>query len=236
MKRSEFRSLIEERDRLYKGLSKADIIRHEIYVKRIREIDKLLNFQMLEKYGNYFYLSNEFIEEMFTIGFDKIMLMLESYFKNMEDVKIYTDLKWWGDEISGSSGKFLMISTPRKVYNLGEVRYNKSLKILFNPGCSELKENYFLGYEKNEGTWGTLVKKYPDLIDYMWEQFFELKNESKKEKIGLISKMIARNNEEQEILKNPQLRENRISELEQQNKDLGTELSKLTDSLEEIEI
>ena len=236
MKRNEFRILIEERDSLYKGLAKADIIKHEIYVKRIREIDKLLNFEMPEKYGNYFYLSYKFIEEMFTIGFDKIMLMLESYFKNMEDVKIYTDLKWWGDEISGSSGKFLMISTPRKAYNLGELRHNESLRVLYNADCYGLKENGFTGYEKNEGTWGTLVQKYPDLIDYMWEQFFELKNQSKKEKIGLIGKMIARNNEEQEILKNPQLRENRISELEQQNNDLGTELSKLTDSLEEVEI
>ena len=49
MKKNEFRSLIEERDSLYKGLARADIIKHEIYVKRIKEIDNLLNFKMPEK-------------------------------------------------------------------------------------------------------------------------------------------------------------------------------------------
>ncbi len=221
MKKDEFRSLIEEYKGELKNISKNQKI-------KMMEIGRLLNFKMPENEWNYQACLNRFIEEIFTIGLDKIMLMLKDYFDGKG--RVYTEYRYWGDEMVSSGDRFLMVSISRKVYNLGSIRNNESLKALY-------KGFEFVPFkEEAEGTWATLLKTYPALEDYLWEQFFELKNQSKKEQMSLISEMINKNNKEQAVLRDPQLRENRISELVQEEYNLDAQLSKITESLEEIEV
>lgn len=238
MKKEEFRALIEERGRLYSTLIKWSIRENEelLIRKKILEIDKLLNIKIPDDSTNYWFSSYNIIENLFTIGLDNIKQILESYFSDKGNVKVIVDYRLSGDEMVTLSGEYLLVITPRAKYNLGSIRYNEALRILYNPNFTQLKRSYISHINKNEGTWETLLKKYPDLIDYLWQKFFELKNQNKKEKISIISDMIKKNNYEQTLLKSPELRDIRITELMQEKNTLDDELSKLTNSLEEIEI
>lgn len=62
------------------------------------------------------------------------------------------------------------------------------------------------------------------------------RNEEKIQKKSLIQTMIDERNKEQELLENPEVRQNRIEQIEKEKSSLREELNSLNESLTEIEL
>ena len=77
---------------------------------------------------------------------------------------------------------------------------------------------------------------YPDLREYLWNEFKELKNAEKRKEMTLIQKMLAKNNEEIELLISPSKREARISELLDESTKMQKQIEEISECLEEIDI
>jgi len=232
MKQEEFRALIEEKVEIINKFDNySKTLKHEEknkILKRIIEIDKKLNWKQPnskhyeEKYHLYF--SIKFLDEIFRVGYDNLKKWLSAYFKECEFIKI--------EEDECNITKKLMVKTPQKKYNLGDVKCNDCLRFIYN----EKYLNCPFDFKVGEENCYTLLRDYPDLIDFMWQRYFEFKNQHKKEKIGLVEKMIAKNYNEEKILTNPILRKVRLLELDKERDELDEELFLLKTSLDEIDI
>ena len=106
-----------------------------------------------------------------------------------------------------------------KVYGLGQ--YNDILYCL----C---------GFETRD--WGKLLKDYPNLRDFIWEGFKELKQQEKRDQISLIERMIQEKIKQQEILEKPQLREAKIAELKREKRELESMKLLIKESYDDIKI
>ena len=218
MKFEEFKSLIEERKDLccivYKYIYSINKEWKDKFHK-IREIDQILFLhEEFEKPYYYEYLNNmkRKIEDIFAVDNSSIFDMFRSFFdSNQIDYSIM---------YNNSIGPLdITLHTQKDKYNL---ILNNSLKCL---GCNDASYD-----------WDKLLNDYPELKDYLWNEFKNIKNKHKEEEIKLVKKMIDKNRKEKRILTVPMFRENRINELDKERNELDDRLSNLKDSLEEIEI
>ena len=210
MKFVEFRSLIEERKRLVNGVDK------EKNFLRIQEIDQKLCPEKFNKYkcldkSTYLDWMQSEINLFFEVGRENVIKMLENFFKDKAEI-CHTGL---GKSI------FVEIESISKfiVYYLG--KNNDILYCL----CADGKEK-----------WRKLLHDYPDLREYLWNEFKELKNAEKRKEMTLIQKMLAKNNEEIELLISPSKREARISELLDESTKMQKQIEEISECLEEIDI
>ena len=111
------------------------------------------------------------------------------------------------------------LRTTKGTYDLG--CYNDILYCL----CAQGKDG-----------WELLLRDYPSLKDYLWYEFLMFKNEEKLTRKSLIQTIIDERNKEQELLENPEVRKNRIEQIEKEKHSLRDELNSLNASLSEIEI
>lgn len=208
MKFEEFKSLIEERKRLVHGVDK------EKNYLRIQEIDEKL---CPEKYGKYKDLGKSIYLEwmqseinlLFEVGRENVIKMLENFFKDHAEICHYG----YGESI------FVQIQHIKKcvVYYLG--KYNDILYCL----CIDGQED-----------WEKLLHDYPDLREYLWENFKSLKQQEKRAQVSLIQKMLKEKNQEQEVLENPKLRETKIVEIRKEKRELENMLSLVKNNFYEI--
>ena len=208
MKFEEFRSLIEERKRLVHGVDK------EKNYLRIKEIDKKL---CPEKYGKYKDLDKSIyldwmksaINLLFEVGRENVIKILESFFKDKAEICCNMH----------NNSIFVETQPIQKctVYYLG--KYNEILYCLCGDGQEE---------------WEKLLHDYPDLREYLWENFKGLKQQDKRAQVSLIQKMLKEKNQEQEVLENPELREAKISEIRKEKRELESMLSLVENSFDEI--
>lgn len=84
--------------------------------------------------------------------------------------------------------------------------------------------------------WEKLLRDYPNLKDYLWNKFKELKNTEKRNEMTLIQKILAKNNEEIDLLISPSKREARISMLLDEGTKMQKQIEVISESLEEIDI
>ena len=211
MKFKEFKSLIEERKRLVHGVDK------EKNFLRIQEIDEKLcpgKYKDLDKSTYLDWMKSE-IYLMFEVGCEKIEKMLKIYFKDQEcNMSQYTTFNQYEEASLG-----MEITTTKQTYDLG--CYNDILYCLCTDG---------------KGDWELLLRDYPDLKDYLWNEFKELKNAEKRKEMTLIQKRLAKNNEEVDLLISPSKREAKISELLDEGTKLQKQIEEISESLEEIDI
>ena len=214
MKFVEFRSLIEERKELAKGLI------GDITFLRIKEIDKKLCYEEYIKIKDitnkplYLDLMKSKINLLFEVGYEKVAEMLKKYFTDEGGDIAYTSYPY-----RENIPTFMELRTTKGTYDLG--CYNDILYCLCTKGIE---------------SWERLLKDYPNLKDYLWNEFKELKNAEKIKEMTLIQKMLAKNNEEIDLLISPSKRETRISELLDESTKMQKQIEEISESLEEIDI
>ena len=93
------------------------------------------------------------------------------------------------------------IVTTKGSYDLGSIEQNNILFCL----CNDARD-----------CWSLLLRDYPDLREFLWNEYKLLKNVEKEEQISLIEKMIKEKNKEKELLENPEIREGRIFQIKKE--------------------
>lgn len=215
MRFEEFRSLIEERKRLTSGEidSKAFL--------RIKEIDSLLCPKKFRKYKNinqvHLYLQimrigADGINSYFEIGFENVNYLLELFFANKKNCKIYYD-KYHFKE---NTPLRLRVMIKDNVYRLGD--YNDILFCLSETGFHD---------------WDRLLEDNPGLKEFLWDEFKKIKNAEKQNRKSLIKTMI---NEKDKKLNNSEISFSEKVELKRIKQSLNEVLEDVNQSLEEIEI
>ena len=203
-------NLIEERKRLVHGVDK------EKNFLRIQEIDQKLCPEKWSKYKGldksiYLDWMQSGINLLFEVGRENVIKMLENFFKDQAEI------------CCNGQGKSIFVETQpiqkSTVYCLG--KYNDILYCLVAAGQRD---------------WEKLLHDYPDLREYLWENFKSLKQQEKRAQVSLIQKMLKEKNQEQEVLENPKLREAKITEIRKEKRELENILSLVEKSFDEIEI
>ena len=154
------------------------------------------------------------INLLFEVGYEKVAEMLKNYFTNEGGEITYTSYPY-----RENNPTFMELRTTKGTYDLG--CYNDILYCL----CAQGKDG-----------WELLLRDYPSLKDYLWYEFLMFKNEEKLTRKSLIQTIIDERNKEQELLENPEVRKNRIEQIEKEKHSLRDELNSLNASLSEIEI
>lgn len=213
MRFEEFRALIEERKKLTSGLI------GEITFLRIKEIDKKLCYEEWLEFKDvtniklYLDLMKSKIYLLFEVGYENVGRVLKKFFKDEAKIVINKYHYREGQPV------YMGLIIYKRCYNLGF--YNDILYCL----CTDGKED-----------WEILLRDYPDLREFLWQEFKALKNAKKTDQISLIKKMVEERNQEQDFLTSPEKTAARIREILQEKEELNTQLSSLKDSLEEIEV
>lgn len=214
MKFEEFKSLIEERKELARGLI------GDITFLRIKEIDKKLCYEEWLKVKDitnktlYLNLMKSKINLLFEVGYEKVAEMLKNYFADEGGEITYTSYPY-----RENNPTFMELRTTKGTYDLG--CYNDILYCLCTQGTD---------------CWELLLRDYPNLKDYLWYEFLMFKNTEKLTRKSLIKTMIDERNKEQELLENPEIRQNRIEQIVKEKHSLRDELNSLNASLTEIEV
>lgn len=210
MKFEEFKSLIEERRRFIQFSDDAKIF------SRIKEIDEKLiaeKFEMCKGFSRdiYFQYTKSVLNNLFEVGKENVINILERYFKDKADVILSKE----------DNSLWVEIKTEKetKLYGLGQ--YNDILYCL----C---------GFETRD--WGKLLKDYPNLRDFIWEGFKEFKQQEKRDQISLIERMIQGKSKQQEILEMPHLREAKLAEIKREKRELESMKFLIKESYDDIKI
>ena len=215
MKFEEFRSLIEERKELYSNIAKYYYnpnFKNRLY--RIIEIDRILYpNEMFEKFDFETLIKRESkIENLFEAEGNYVIDILKKFF-NKNNIKYSIGYNY-------SIGVLdIIIITKKDKYCL---ILNGTLNCLC---CNNVSFS-----------WEKLMRDYPNLKDYLWKEFKELKNAEKRKEMTLIQKRLAKNNEEIDLLISPSKREARISELLDNGTKMQKQIEEISESLEEIDI
>ena len=222
MKFEEFRSLIEERKELAYILDNhINVEDWEIKMNRILERDQTIfskeniiaRYKEIGHWAIYLNSMKSSIYFIFEIGYENVVNMLKKYFKDEAELIFKKYHYKAGEPVE------MTIKVKDVKYNLG--LYNDILYCL----CANCKAE-----------WGLLLRDYPDLKDYLWNEFKELKNAEKRNEMTLIQKRLAKNNEEIDLLITPSKREARISELLDEGTKMQKQIEEISESLEEIDI
>lgn len=214
MKFEEFRSLIEERQEIAKGLI------GDITFLRIKEIDKKLCYEEWLKIKDvtnktlYLNFMKSKINLLFEVGYEKVAEILKNYFADEGGEITYTTYPY-----RENNPTFMELRTTKGTYDLG--CYNDILYCL----CTQGKDG-----------WKLLLRDYPHLKDHLWNEFKELKNAEKRKEMTLIQKRLAKNNEEIDLLISPSKREARISELLDSGTKMQKQIEEISESLGEIDL
>lgn len=217
MRFEEFRSLIEERKKLYYILENhINVEDWEIKMNRILEIDQKLfpeeniifKYKEIGHWAIYLDSMKSKINLLFEVGRENVIKILKLFVENQ------------GEVVCNRNDNSIFVKICKKqnlvIYGLG--KDNDLLYCLCGDGKSD---------------WGELLHDYPDLKEFIWEEFKKIKNKEKLKRKSLIEKMIE---EKDKKINNPEIEFDEKFELIRTKYSLKEVLENVNQSLTEIEI
>lgn len=149
--------------------------------------------------------------KLFYVETETVKRFLQSYFNNKN---IKSEIFYEGYYLN------MMIYVNNKGYNLGWHSENVSLRCLYMGAW-------------NDG-WKELFEDYPDLVDFLWESYKNLKLGQKKEEQSLIRRRIEKNKIQLDFLTNQFRIEERVKELVLDCKNMEEKLGILSQEIDEF--
>ncbi len=159
-------------------------------------------------FGSYEY-SNIKLNKIFNVGAENVKKMLIKFFQKHDDA----DVEFFGFVIK------LAVVTDKNNYVLGTYTSNESLQCL---------------YSKTNTDWESLLSDYPDLEEYLWNEFYEIKTGMKRKEMTLIQRKLKEKNKELDLLTNPQKLQARIEELQKEKRKYEEKISCVEHEIENI--
>lgn len=162
-----------------------------------------------EIFGEYQY-STQKLYKVFFLGSENVLKILESYFERKDDL---LEIGFMGYNLD------LNVITKTNRYNLGDYEKNQALTCL---------------YSRNVDGWENFFADYPDLKEYLWSKFREIKTNTKLKHKSTVQQDLNKVDNELSYLNSPERIKQRIIQLMVERDKLQESLDTINSELDEI--